>query len=422
MLDTVEYAYGNTNWGDMLTGYGDNTIRNLIFSGNPLSDGTWTYTWEHGRELMRMTGSGKTITFEYNADGLRVSKTVDGVVHNYVYSGGKLVQETYGDTKLDFSYDAYGNPYTFTYSDGTISFVYHYVLNLQGDVVRLVTDDGITVATYAYDAWGNIIDMDYTYKAVADANPLRYRGYYYDSETGLYYLQSRYYNPKWGRFINADSYIATGQGMLGNNMFAYCNNNPVCCIDATGTITDTTVHNSVLAAIILSYQATGYNALSMKNTLIYYNGKNMRNGWGFCDLYDSSTGEVWELKKNSNSYSCKTKNAKKQLGKYVNGRLASRPGLPLHRGSDDLVVGRHTYTIKLEDGICNITYWQECQGILRYSYTFQKNNNRQAEQRIRAACILVGTAIVAVGLLASSGGTAASVIPFVPAFIESIAA
>ena len=203
-----------------------------------MRDGTWTYAWEHGRELMRMTGSGKTITFEYNADGLRVSKTVDGVVHNYVYSGGKLVQKAYGDTKLDFSYDAYGNPYTFTYSDGTISFVYHYVLNLQGDVVRLVTDDGITVATYAYDAWGNIIDMDYTYKAVADANPLRYRGYYYDSETGLYYLQSRYYNPQWGRFINADAYASTGQGLLGNNMFAYCGNNPVMRQDSEGNFWD----------------------------------------------------------------------------------------------------------------------------------------------------------------------------------------
>ena len=203
-----------------------------------MRDGTWTYAWEHGRELMRMTGSGKTITFEYNADGLRVSKTVDGVVHNYVYSGGKLVQETYGNTKLDFSYDAYGNPYTFTYSDGTISFVYHYVLNLQGDVIRLVTDDGITVATYAYDAWGNIIDMDYTYKAVADANPLRYRGYYYDSETGLYYLQSRYYNPQWGRFINADAYASTGQGLLGNNMFAYCGNNPVMRQDSEGNFWD----------------------------------------------------------------------------------------------------------------------------------------------------------------------------------------
>ena len=235
-LDTIEYAYGNTNWGDMLRSYDGNSVMHYVFSGNLMRDGTWTYAWEHGRELMRMTGSGKTITFEYNADGLRVSKTVDGVVHNYVYSGGKLVQETYGNTKLDFSYDAYGNPYTFTYSDGTISFVYHYVLNLQGDVVRLVTDDGITVATYAYDAWGNIIDMDYTYKAVADANPLRYRGYYYDRETGLYYLQSRYYNPKWGRFINADDidYLGADGSLLSYNLFAYCMNNPVNRFDVNG--------------------------------------------------------------------------------------------------------------------------------------------------------------------------------------------
>ena len=236
VLDTIEYAYGNTNWGDMLSSYDGSTVLHYVFSGNLMRDGTWTYAWEHGRELMRMTGSGKTITFEYNADGLRVSKTVDGVVHNYVYSGGKLVQETYGDTKLNFSYDAYGNPYTLTYTKGSNApVVYHYVLNLQGDVIRLVTDDGITVATYAYDAWGNIIDMDYTYKAVADANPLRYRSYYYDSETGLYYLQSRYYNPKWGRFINADAYASTGQGILGNNMFTYCLNNPIHYTDPFGS-------------------------------------------------------------------------------------------------------------------------------------------------------------------------------------------
>ena len=74
--------------------------------GNPLSDGTWTYTWEHGRELTSMTSSDKTLSFEYNADGLRIKKTVDGVVHNYVYSGGKLVQETYGDMKLNLSCNA----------------------------------------------------------------------------------------------------------------------------------------------------------------------------------------------------------------------------------------------------------------------------------------------------------------------------
>ena len=67
-------------------------------------------------------------------------------------------------------------------------------------------------------------------------NPLRYRAYVYDTETSLYYLRSRYYNPAIGRFINADGYVATGQGILGNNMFAYCLNNPVVNLDRDGQI------------------------------------------------------------------------------------------------------------------------------------------------------------------------------------------
>ncbi len=122
-----------------------------------------------------MTVLDKTISFEYNADGLRIKKTVDGVVHNYVYSGGKLVEETYGDTKLNFSYDANGNPYTFSYTKGDKApSVYHYVLNLQGDVVRIVTNKGVTRVTYEYDAWGNITNMTYTNKTLADANPIPY--------------------------------------------------------------------------------------------------------------------------------------------------------------------------------------------------------------------------------------------------------
>ena len=233
-LDTINYTYGNSSWGDLLTGYDGNTIIYLLF-GNPIRDGTWTYTWEHGRELAGMTSSDKAITYEYNADGLRISKTVDGVVHNYVYSGGKLVEETYGDTKLNFSYDANGNPYTFSYTKGNNSpSVYHYVLNLQGDVVRIVTNKGVTRVTYEYDAWGNITNMTYTNKTLADANPLRYRGYYYDQETGLYYLQSRYYNPQCGRFINADGAYDTNQGIIGHNMYTYCLNNPVNMHDPDG--------------------------------------------------------------------------------------------------------------------------------------------------------------------------------------------
>ena len=110
--------------------------------------------------------------------------------------------------------------------------LYYYVLNAQGDVVRIVNSSRSVVASYTYDPWGKIISSSGT---LADINPLRYRGYYYDSETGFYYLQSRYYDPEIGRFINADSYASTdATGLLSTNMFAYCENDPVNKSDPSG--------------------------------------------------------------------------------------------------------------------------------------------------------------------------------------------
>ena len=110
--------------------------------------------------------------------------------------------------------------------------------NLQGDIVAVYDEDGTKLISYTYDAWGNFTTTYHngcTASHIANLNPFRYRGYYYDAETGLYYLQSRYYDPVIGRFINADAYVSTGQGILGNNMFVYCGNNPVNRIDKTGT-------------------------------------------------------------------------------------------------------------------------------------------------------------------------------------------
>ena len=115
----------------------------------------------------------------------------------------------------------------------TSSEPYYYMLNLQGDVVHLVNTSGKAVASYSYDPYGAVISKS---GSLADLNPLRYRGYYYDTETGFYYLQSRYYDPALGRFINADDYASTGQGYLGFNMFAYCNNSPVNSYDPSGHI------------------------------------------------------------------------------------------------------------------------------------------------------------------------------------------
>ena len=163
------------------------------------------------------------------------------VTHDYLTLNGKVARETIRTNNtltavLDFVYDDAGRPFALRYSTNGTSFqTYYYVLNLQGDVVKLIHYipgfEYESVATYEYDAWGNILSSS---GRLAEINPLRYRGYYYDSETGFYYLQSRYYDPVNRRFINADSYASTGQGFIGTNMFAYCNNSPILFVDHDG--------------------------------------------------------------------------------------------------------------------------------------------------------------------------------------------
>ena len=146
------------------------------------------------------------------------------VTHEYLTLNGKVARETIRTNNtltavLDFIYDESGKPFALKYSTNGTSFqTYYYVLNLQGDVVKLIQANGHVVAQYTYDAWGNLLDSGGN---LAEVNPLRYRGYYYDNETGFYYLQSRYYDPQNRRFMNADSYQSTGQGFIGTNMFAY---------------------------------------------------------------------------------------------------------------------------------------------------------------------------------------------------------
>ena len=132
---------------------------------------------------------------------------------------------------FDIIYDASGLPFACVYE----GYRYYYVLNQQGDVIQIVGSGGTVCAEYRYDAWGNVLEIGGMYPGTLGAiNPIRYRGYYYDAETGFYYLQSRYYDPSIGRFINADALASTGQGFLGYNMFAYCGNDPVNYVDSCG--------------------------------------------------------------------------------------------------------------------------------------------------------------------------------------------
>ena len=268
---TYTYAYNDTStlndaWPDLLVAVNKQAIT-YDGSGNPETyyNGNKTFTslkWEQGRQLISVTTGGKTTRYTYDADGIRTTKVVDGVEHRYVTRGGKLMRESFGsgDTEviMDFSYDESGRPFAVSYSkDGGASFsTYYYATNLQGDVVMLfgrsaVKDangnvTGYTVKSYGYyeyDPWGNV-----TVKAAAggtpstssliNRNPIRYRGYVYDNETGFYYLQSRYYDPANHRFINADAakYAANSSiNIHDTNLFAYCGNNPIMRTDSTGT-------------------------------------------------------------------------------------------------------------------------------------------------------------------------------------------
>ena len=135
-----------------------------------------------------------------------------------------------------FSYDANGDVISVNYN-GT---EYFYLRNGQNDVVGLMDANGNRVVEYTYDAWGKLISTTGTLASTLGAdNPFRYRGYYYDTETGFYYLMTRYYDPEVCRFISADVYMSTGQGVLGGNMWAYCANNPAIRYDDQGRLLDT---------------------------------------------------------------------------------------------------------------------------------------------------------------------------------------
>ena len=234
-------SYSESEWGDLLTQYvGQTSTYDSL--GNPINyrNGlNYTFTWE-GRCLVGATRGSNVYYFTYNKDGLRTTKTKNGVTTNYYYSGSLLIQEESPAHTMVYLYDANGSPVGFKYR--TPSYAedvwdeYFYEKNLFGDIVAVYSASGIKLLSYNYNAWGAISITSYNnaISTTANKNPLKYRGYYYDSDLGFYYLQSRYYDIRTCRFINADGYVSTGQGILGYNMFAYCNNNPVMYVDPTG--------------------------------------------------------------------------------------------------------------------------------------------------------------------------------------------
>jgi len=245
LLNVDTYTYGNTNWKDQLTKYNDTDIT-YDEIGNPITIGNASLTWINGRQLSKYEDSDNCLvaTYKYNLDGIRVEKTVNGVTTKYYLEDNKIIYCEVGSNVIYFMYNN-NEIIGFRYGSSNESFyyytTYYYIKNLQGDIVGIKDSNLNLIATYEYDSWGKVISIKNNLgneitntSHIAIINPFRYRSYYYDSETGLYYLNSRYYNPVWGRFINADSFISTGIGTLCNNMYIYAGNNSINMIDIDG--------------------------------------------------------------------------------------------------------------------------------------------------------------------------------------------
>ena len=231
---TDSYAYGNT-WKDQMTSYNGSTVT-YDDMGNPLTYLGMKLSWEKGRELVQVEKDGNTTRYVYDSDGRRIQKIgKDGTTHYYLNGSAVIAQKTDAGERMDFLYDDKGNVFAVDYKDK----LYFYQTNLQGDITGIVDSNGKQVVTYTYDSWGKLLaSTDNSGVDLAKKNPFRYRGYYYDVETGFYYLNDRYYDPKVRRFVNADSIdtLSVKKDFHDKNLYGYCDNNPGVRVDVEGEI------------------------------------------------------------------------------------------------------------------------------------------------------------------------------------------
>ena len=360
---TVNYTYGDANWPDLLTAFNGKSITYDAI-GNPLSDGTWTYAWQHGRQLASMSKSGSSITYGYNADGKRISKTVNGTTYNYAYLGDTLTDLSWGSNRMHFTYDSLG-PASVTYNGNR----YFYLKNAQGDVTGLVNASGTQVVSYTYDPWGAPMSVSGSMSAtLGAANPLRYRGYVYDTETGFYYLTSRYYNPVWERFINADTAAVVAaspdKANWDKNLFAYCDNDPINRQDDEGDLWKWLpfkesgdwgfVHRAVQFHIVLTN-----SHMHLGSEISTADGKRM-------DIYSYPTSEVWEVKPYSGGmgYATAAVSLSKYIGNYYNTQLIVPGAANQFMGSFPLIYGE--YSLQVE-------YFTPAPGVILYDFNIKNN-------------------------------------------------
>ena len=251
---TTSFTYANTGWKDQLVSV-NGTELTYDANGNVLTYGDKEYLWNTGRHLASITDGDNEYTYTYDENGIRASKTVNDNTTYYNTKDGVILSQTDGTNTMYFQYDNSGTPLGFVYNETQ----YFYLTNTMGDVLGITEANGNLIAQYLYDDWGKLVSIDTAdaetstaYREIAEANPLRYRGYYFDSETGYYYLQSRYYAPEICRFINADVPViakVSKEIQNGVNLFSYCCNSPINDSDPDGKISIKSAFNTILNAI-----------------------------------------------------------------------------------------------------------------------------------------------------------------------------
>ena len=296
----IPYIYSN-GYTDQLMSYNGQTFTYDTL-GNPTTYKGVNLTWSRGRQLVSY---GDIATYTYNVSGIRTSKQVGNTTTSYFLDGTRIIAQVDAVTGVDDTTVTTTTEYIYG-ADGITGFVlegipYYYKKNLQGDIIAILDKDLQIVTKYAYDAWGNcktfylnngnFVDIDspisYTesnavnaepvdYRYIAIKNPFRYRGYYYDVETNLYYLNSRYYDPELGRFITIDDISVldiTNIAINGLNLYAYCLNNPVNEVDEDGYLLFTlliaglvgfvvSAAGSVVSQIITTGSVNGWKVLA----------------------------------------------------------------------------------------------------------------------------------------------------------------
>ena len=246
-----KFAYDST-WKDQLASVTmDGKTRNFTYdaNGNLLNDGKYTYSWTKGSLLEKVTGDGLEAVYTYDASGIRTSKKVNGITTEYLTAGGSVLSEKKNGIWQHYLYDGSGQLMAIRYKGAD----YYYVRNGLMTITGLVDANGASVVNYFYDSWGNMLNITGSMAAsLGKDNPYRFKGYYYDEETGMYYLKSRYYQPEICRFISADNedvLIDTHVDLANKNLYLYCDNNPILKADEEGQIADWLVSAALGAAV-----------------------------------------------------------------------------------------------------------------------------------------------------------------------------